>query len=617
MYNFTSMITTTQWATEHAGLYDGVKPAARAYHSAVITGKTEDMFIFGGESGGSYFSDLWRLSPVRSNNTYQWTQIFPSGAAPCARSGHEAFWAKTSSTTNDESGFYIFGGTNGTHVFNDLWYFSIATSSWTQVVPNPAQAPLSPRAYYSVVVWYSENNGSFAFMYGGIDSTLNVHDDSWSIISLSDIYIYCINNVRRRENCENVAESIVCSVSSTTPFKCNLDCFSTPIGCSSMFECPSNQTTCWDGTCKPSLSDCYPIQRCGVFQKRCSDGGCKAENDPSCQANLHCTPPLQLCADGSCSSSCPKYRGCLPDSKPILCADGSCASSSTACNAQCYPKISCYGGCFYDECPLTLPPPLFSLVDIPLQTRVIDDPLDCEDCNKTLLLDRSSNHIVGSGAPYTDGTPSPLTYFSTHVDPRIMESAGPYPTWTSQFNYSFFYTVAVNLTVSGNSAPGNISLFLEYFGPRTENPQQDKCVGTIVPWYWSMNDLSPRSAFINDSFVVSVKALIASTGSSPSADSDFFSIPNISSIPTPKYRWNCIFSAGWYVPSDFGSYQKYGIYFQNPMSGQVITIMATPSWETPWPPVDKPAHYAVLGVAAGVLVTVLTVVIIKAAHRET
>ena len=82
-------------------------PTARSLHVAVWTGR--EMMIWGGVSGGGYWSDGGRYNPTENS----WIGV-PTLGAPLARESAPLVW------TGREA--IIFGGTSGgTRYYGDTW----------------------------------------------------------------------------------------------------------------------------------------------------------------------------------------------------------------------------------------------------------------------------------------------------------------------------------------------------------------------------------------------------------------------------------------------------------------------------------------------------------------
>jgi hypothetical protein len=117
----------------------GGPPAPRAQHGAVYDPNTNSMIVYGGQDCFSTtFGDVWVLSDANGlGGGPTWTQLFPAGSGPGAReiSGGVAY----DPTSNR---LIVFGGQSSTGVLeNDVWVLSNAngqggTPTWTQLFPS-------------------------------------------------------------------------------------------------------------------------------------------------------------------------------------------------------------------------------------------------------------------------------------------------------------------------------------------------------------------------------------------------------------------------------------------------------------------------------------------------
>ena len=102
---------------------DGTAPAAREDHTWRVDPDGTSAYLFGGRDGTAVYDGLWRYDLPAGT----WTQLEPSGPAPEARFGHEAAWV-------DGIGLVIFAGQqDGTTFFNDLWADDPETNAWREL----------------------------------------------------------------------------------------------------------------------------------------------------------------------------------------------------------------------------------------------------------------------------------------------------------------------------------------------------------------------------------------------------------------------------------------------------------------------------------------------------
>ncbi|KAF6233597.1 hypothetical protein HO173_008154 [Letharia columbiana] len=110
----------------------GQRPAGRYGHTLNILGSK--IYIFGGQVEGYFFNDLlcFDLNALQNANS-KWEMLIqtsneggpPEGQIPPARTNH------TIVSWNDK--LYLFGGTNGTQWFNDVWSYDPKVVAWTQL----------------------------------------------------------------------------------------------------------------------------------------------------------------------------------------------------------------------------------------------------------------------------------------------------------------------------------------------------------------------------------------------------------------------------------------------------------------------------------------------------
>jgi hypothetical protein len=119
----------------------GLRPAARALHSALYDPVRDRMVVFGGNDGSGYRNDVWSLGFA---GTPAWTMAAPYGTPPSAREGAAAVF--------DASGdrMIVFGGNDGS-VRNDAWSLPLSTpAAWT-VLPATGSPP-APREGHSMIL---------------------------------------------------------------------------------------------------------------------------------------------------------------------------------------------------------------------------------------------------------------------------------------------------------------------------------------------------------------------------------------------------------------------------------------------------------------------------------
>ncbi|KAI9316219.1 hypothetical protein BX666DRAFT_2043070 [Dichotomocladium elegans] len=123
-----------QWSRVHM---DGHLPVERSRHSAIMVDGL--MYVWGGQRAGRYLNDMFVFNTNTYSSNPQWEFVMPNNEGPSARAGHV-------SVTFDNK-LYIFGGTDGDHLYNDIWSFDLQTRLWAQV-PAVGYIPV-PRTNFS------------------------------------------------------------------------------------------------------------------------------------------------------------------------------------------------------------------------------------------------------------------------------------------------------------------------------------------------------------------------------------------------------------------------------------------------------------------------------------
>jgi hypothetical protein len=156
------------WSTLIANGIAG-SPAPREAHTAVYDSTDNRMIVFSGCDRASFtspcavLSGVWVLTNANGQGgTPAWTKLSPTGTAPAPRIFHTAVYDSANNR------MIIFGGSNATQLFYDVWVLSNAnglggTPAWTRLSPNGG--PPSNVAAASAV--YDPNN-NIMMVFGGI-----------------------------------------------------------------------------------------------------------------------------------------------------------------------------------------------------------------------------------------------------------------------------------------------------------------------------------------------------------------------------------------------------------------------------------------------------------------
>ncbi|KAI8091536.1 hypothetical protein BDF21DRAFT_376285 [Thamnidium elegans] len=131
---------------------EGVQPTERSGHSAVAHEGV--MYIWGGQNEGNYFNDLFIFNSSTFSTTPRWEQLGYNNECPEARSGHISQFF--------ENKLFIFGGTDGQRLFDDIWSFDLHTGLWTRIEAegfNPAARESCASAMVDDVIYIIGGKG--------------------------------------------------------------------------------------------------------------------------------------------------------------------------------------------------------------------------------------------------------------------------------------------------------------------------------------------------------------------------------------------------------------------------------------------------------------------------
>ena len=110
----------------------GDGPDAREDHTWTLDPSTRTAYLFGGRDGSTVFDDIWAFDLASDT----WRELDPEGSGPDARFGHEAVWV-------DGVGLVVWAGQAGpTAFFDDLWAYDPAANDWSRL-PNDGSKPVA------------------------------------------------------------------------------------------------------------------------------------------------------------------------------------------------------------------------------------------------------------------------------------------------------------------------------------------------------------------------------------------------------------------------------------------------------------------------------------------
>lgn len=141
--------------------------SARSNASAVFVPQRNEMVVFGGTDSNGRTNDVWALNV----STGAWRQIVSnSSSVPAPRHTQNAVY----DSANDR--MLIFSGQGG-GLFNDVWAFTFADSSWTELSANGNTTGV-PLVRYGGVTEYDSLNSHFVTFAGFTSS--GRFDDTWT-----------------------------------------------------------------------------------------------------------------------------------------------------------------------------------------------------------------------------------------------------------------------------------------------------------------------------------------------------------------------------------------------------------------------------------------------------
>jgi gliding motility-associated-like protein len=121
-------------------------PPCRHEGNATWVAASGELWMFGGEGGGGFYSDMWRYDPATNNWTWMsgpnTTNAFPNwGTLQAAATTNTPGSRSAYNHWTDAAGnFWLFGGNRFANTYNDMWRYNPATNIWTWMggsnVPN-------------------------------------------------------------------------------------------------------------------------------------------------------------------------------------------------------------------------------------------------------------------------------------------------------------------------------------------------------------------------------------------------------------------------------------------------------------------------------------------------
>ncbi|KAI8060069.1 hypothetical protein BC940DRAFT_337901 [Gongronella butleri] len=102
---------------------EGNIPRERSGHSAVTIGGV--MYVWGGQCGGHCFREILAFNTNNYPDNPHWELVHNGADGPAGRFGH--------ASVVYENRMYIFGGSDGERMYNDIWMFDFHSRTWSQI----------------------------------------------------------------------------------------------------------------------------------------------------------------------------------------------------------------------------------------------------------------------------------------------------------------------------------------------------------------------------------------------------------------------------------------------------------------------------------------------------
>jgi len=384
-----------------------------------------------------------------------------------------------------------------------------------------------------------------------------------------------------------------------------LDCLTSLGPCNPITDC--TRFLCWNGKCANSIGECDPIPFCDIGFKRCSNGSCVSENIICPQ--IVCTTGEQLCVDGNCRTTCPKYFGCPVDQ--VMCGDGTCAPTYAYCNRNCTsPLVQCSNGC---DTSCTLPDWSYYVFTQFQANNFYSDIgqflATGPYAEKSDAIGLYFNFLVNSTQTYSvrleSLTPEQLSYIGPHPYWRkAFDTAALTGAWMLTYNTTAPQTeLTFDFTV-GISSPESLSLRND-----TNHVYQYYCMAAPHLWYWDPQDLAEGSTLKGVPYIDQFRTIAKPYYSG----GELYIPPEAANITTPPLRWKCLTDSQFGWPVTVGITQEQALRFGIHITVQQGTyaLLWLPSKVVPPDavlPNEPVTNFAVMGVAAVVLFVLLLIV---------
>jgi RHS repeat-associated protein len=161
----------------------GQMPSFLFEHSTAYDPISDQLIIYGGDTGGNALDTLYRVSHASGSGPANWTQISAAGTSPGGRAAQTTIY----DSLNDR--MIIFGGAAGAYdpIFNDVYVLANAAersgqATWLRLTPSDPK-PL-PRIWHNAV--YDATNNRM-IIFGGRRASAEYFNDIWVLTNANGL----------------------------------------------------------------------------------------------------------------------------------------------------------------------------------------------------------------------------------------------------------------------------------------------------------------------------------------------------------------------------------------------------------------------------------------------